>query len=262
MLGLKFLCAYVIAGFLSMDQGKDLSGTPVIKKIIDENLYSVVEVEANVSITLTFQNGQTRDQNRKISTSGVLLDNSGLIVSQSAARQINTNVGYTLGEPIYNNIKIRFADDTEVEGNAVGVESDLSLLFLRVAKVDEIKSQLAPISMTKLNKGEKPFSIGDIAYVLNIHEASFKNRPRVRQLKIESVLDEPLTCFLHDRDSVATPAPVFDHKGNCVGLSVTYMFPDTVVSYRFPTRQMPVIVTFKYLYKVIQDMGKKAPVTE
>lgn len=194
------------------------------RQVIDKWQQSVVTVRLVVKMTMSTGEEGSQEQEHKADVNGTVVDPSGLTVVSLADVDPGETYKRMMGEgapdePKLNieskvsDVKLRFADGTEVPAKVVLRDKDLDLAFVRPTE------KLAqPAAAIDLIQSATPQILDQVVSLNRLGESGdWAMAPRVD--RIQAILKKPRTVYVpQDIDQTGTPA--FSLDGKIVGVTL------------------------------------------
>lgn len=215
-----FIAALVAAPFASAATG------PLKDKalaLVASNKNSVVQLSATVEIEMTAGDMPTKKEERKLETTGCIINKDGLIVvplstldlaAAADGRTVNTQKGPLKISAKSNTkeVKIIMPDGSETPAKVAFKDADLDLAFIRPEKADGVT--FTPVDIAN----SAPFGLLEDAIILGRLGKDLNREPVIMTSEIISIITKP-RMFAR----VGAPClgmPVFNGDGKFVGFGI------------------------------------------
>jgi S1-C subfamily serine protease len=189
---------------------------------------SVVQLSATVEIEVTAGENPTKKEEKKLETTGTVLNKDGLIVVPLSTLDVASAVdGRTVNTPngpiklsaksSTKEMKIIMADGTEAPAKVVFKDTDLDLAFIRPEKPEGLT--FVPIDTAN----NAPLAMLDDVIVLGRLSKELNREPLIMTTEIMAMVTKPRTF-----GRIGAPClglPVFNAEGKFVGLGVNRFAP-------------------------------------
>jgi hypothetical protein len=200
------------------------------RQIVAKWQNAVIKVRLVIKTSMS-TGSNTNQEEQKADISGTVIDPSGLTVVSltqvDPAEMYRRYMGHQgADEPQFNvetqvtDVKLRFAEGTEVPAKVVLRDKDLDLAFVR--PVDKLAQ---PAAAVDLAQSATPQLLDQVVTVNRLgNYADWAVAPRID--RIQAILSKPRTVFVpQDGDDVGTPA--FSLDGKIVGVTLIRL-PSTI----------------------------------
>lgn len=187
------------------------------------NKDSVVQISATVEIEMTAGDNPTRKEERKLETTGCVLNKDGLIVvplstldvaSAADGRTVNTPKGPVKisAKSTTKEVKIIMPDGNETPAKVAFKDADLDLAFIRPEKTDGVT--FTPVDMAN----SAPLGMQDDVIVLGRLGKDLNREPVVMTSEIIALVTKPRNFA-----RIGAPClgmPVFNGEGKFIGFGI------------------------------------------
>jgi len=193
------------------------------RQVVDKWQQAVVTVRLVVKMTMSMGEG-SEEQEHKGDVNGTVVDPSGLTVVSLSQVDPGDTYKRMMGEPgpdepkfsiesKVSDVKLRFADGTEVPAKVVLRDKDLDLAFVR--PTEKLPQPAAAIDLAQ---SVTPQILDQVVSVNRLGESGdWAIAPRVD--RIQAILKKPRTVYVpQDIDETGTPA--FSLDGKIVGVTL------------------------------------------
>jgi len=194
------------------------------RQVVEKWQNAVVTVRLVIKMTFAMGGSESHEEEQKSDVNGTVVDASGLTVvslSEADPSEMFKRMAARAGgeEPQMNvesqvtDVKLRFADGTEVPAKIVLRDKDLDLAFVRPAE------KLAqPVAAADLTQSAAPQVLDEVITLVRLGDfGDWAIAPRVD--RIQAILAKPRTVYV-PQDSDRSGAPVFSLEGKMVGVTV------------------------------------------
>jgi hypothetical protein len=186
------------------------------RSVMDKWQNALVAIELTVKITVESHKSEIR-----METLGTVVDSSGLVLTtrtevqpddimkayanEKGAGKLNLSSEVT-------DLKVRFADGTEIPGKVVLQDKDLDMAFIMPSR-----KPATPIKSLDLAHSANP-SVMDPIVILEKLGSTAGRSTAVSMTRIMSVVEKPRKFFLPDACVASVGSPVFTLEGDLVGV--------------------------------------------
>jgi S1-C subfamily serine protease len=200
-------------------------GRDSFKEFVMDKGDAVITLEVIMDIKFAGY-GSQYDSERKIETLGVVVDESGTVVT--ALSNIDPGSFYSQSSGNEDNyvtrlksVKYILPDNTELEAGVVLRDPDLDLVFLKTFEASE-----KPLTFISMEENQE---VGLLDEVYAISRLGRIGRRSVAAMsgEIQSVIKKPRLLYVPHAEITSAKAgsPVFTVDGKFVGLNTYYVFP-------------------------------------
>ncbi|MHC4469550.1 MAG: S1 family peptidase [Planctomycetota bacterium] len=186
-------------------------------KLMASKAPSIVSVKFVLKIQMSFM-GQSRDQERNSEVRGVLVNDTGLVLTSNShfdpgsaiPRQMRSQVEIK-GTP--TELKVLFGnEEEEYEGQIVARDSNLSLAFVQVLDLKDRKVTSVDLAAGgEIALGQELFGVGRLP-------RGFDCAPTIGRAFVSAKVEKPRTMWAISGSFSAVGLPVFDKSARPVGI--------------------------------------------
>jgi S1-C subfamily serine protease len=216
----------------------DAATVDAAKKVFEQHQNSVVAINAVVKLQISAGGAGNQTQEQSLDLFGTVVNDKGLTVVNYSSLDISSQVmaqvkgrlpaGMKLDvKADFKEVKIITSDGDEIPGDVVLKDPTLDLAFIKPdPNSDEAKSaKFTPISLS--GPFGEPALLDDVVII----ERMGKDLNRLATLNLARVVGiqrKPRTFYLVNDQNTATP--VFDLKGNLIGIFARRIFENAAAS--------------------------------
>lgn len=193
-------------------------------ELLESKADAVVSVNAVMSMELRMM-GQGEDEESRVEFSGVLVNESGLVMVpyNSFSGENIKRIFSGMGAGIDVNVSLQdltvVVDGEEYDGYLVATDSDFDLAFIQLENTEG-----KTFSYVDLSKSQSP-EIGSTIYYLSRLGEGFDYAPHVREARITGTLNRPRQAYITNIGMAGLGMPVFNVEGEVVGIATTLQDP-------------------------------------
>lgn len=197
----------------------------VAQKLVTEKGDAVVTLEVVLEVKSSY-GGQQDERENKEETIGVVLDESGLVVTalsnidpgQVFSKFSESEDSYTTS---LKSLKYILTDGTEIEAGVVLRDPDLGLIFLRPVEKPAMKMTFLPLE--QVGRAQ----ILDELFTIERTGRITRRIVTAKSGEISAIVDRPRLFYVPSESLVTSRigAPVFNADGKLLGLTTIYAFP-------------------------------------
>lgn len=192
------------------------------RTLLEERSGSIVTIKAVLRSEFSMM-GDTQDEESRTEVSGVILDDSGLVLASNSAfsaARIMQMMGMTMPgfsiEITPVDLKIVFdGDEKEYEAFIVASDTDLDLAFLQI--IDLEGRAVKPIDFDESANVE----VGDQLIAVNRMGRGFDYAPHIESARVGGTIRRPRRAWIVDGSVSGLGLPVFTVDGRVVGVLST-----------------------------------------
>jgi hypothetical protein len=213
---LPWTLAAVLAASLAPASAAD---TPHAR-LIESRSPTVVTVKAALKINGSFM-GRTIDQEREMTTVGVVVDASGFVMIPASAVSVG-RFGRMMGgeqpdiKVTPTNLRVIFAgDEKEYEAILGATDSKLGLAFVLIRDL-----QGRPTTCIDFSKTAEP-KVGETLYAITRLGQGFDYAPVCQEARVVGQVTKPRTMWVLQGPGADVPHPLYNADGAVTGIVVT-----------------------------------------
>ncbi len=221
------LVAAVAFGSMHVAQAEDGTGAETVAKtveakLIDAKSSSVVSIKYVLNVAISFQ-GQNMDREISGTTTGVVIDESGLVMLPARA----LDAGASMGIPAQMrnqveissspaNLKVIFpGDDKEFPAILGAKDSKLGLGFVLIKDLEDKKPTVADMSDSTAP------AIGEEVYGVSRLDQGFDHAPMCSKLRVIGEVSKPRRMWALNGTGMFLAQPLYTAAGKVVGICVS-----------------------------------------
>ncbi len=182
---------------------------------IDRHAAAIVSVEMVLHIKRSSRDGQTREREQRMTTTGLVVDASGLVMLGGAGQLANRSGGsggrgseVTPGE-----IKVRFpGEEKEYRAGLAATDAELGLAFVQIEDLGDRK----PVVLDFAAAIEP--QIGQLVTLLGRRSRGYDDAPFISQQRVNGEIAKPRRAWTTDGFGKLPGQPVFTTEGTPVGV--------------------------------------------
>src|SRR5215212_10986597 len=215
------IVAILPVSFRAAPEAEAAAGRALVKRYAD----TIVGVELVLMLKMKIGGREQPPREQRVEVNGTVISPTGLTVTslavvdpQSQMEGMREQMGRGGAELVgtdFKEVKLRFADGTEVPARFVLKDADLDLAFM----APETPEPDRVYPYVNLSEAATGTVLGNYFYVSRASKA-LQRIPTVRTTEIVGIVEKPRRFFLVTDQSVATS--VFDPQGKVLGISLNH----------------------------------------
>lgn len=183
--------------------------------LISAKAPSTVSVKVTAKITGSFGGGSAIDREQNITTSGVVVDASGLVMVPSNAVSFRGRPGMDI-KVTPTSIRVIFpGDETEYEAILGAVDSKLGLAYVLIRDLKDRKAE--PFDMSKTVEP----AIGDVLYAVTRLGQGYDYAPVCQTANVVGQVTKPRTMWVIDGEAPEAGHPLYTAQGAVAGIMIS-----------------------------------------
>lgn len=218
----NFVAVMAVAASCMAAQAESLN--KVGENLLGKYGNAVVEIQAVSKMNIELGSMGTQKQENKLEVAGTILNKDGLIVTSYSALhpshlvssaeipspmgQINATISGETGD-----LRVRYADGQLVNAQLVLKDPEMDLAFI---KPESKVAKQQTVAGAKVGK----FSLLDQGISLKLSSKLSRHTPILLVDRILSIVKKPSKMYLASSHSSATGAPIFNDRGELVGINL------------------------------------------
>ncbi len=212
-------CSWLVMGLLlaSVAHANDIRGTA--RAVAEQSRQALVTVRVVIGIKFSVR-GQSRDQERKIETSGTIIDASGLTVASAVAVDPSIMMRATMRADIESEFKettLILDDGTEVEADIILKASDLDMIFIKPRQAEG-----APFEAVELKANQRQPQMLDPVFTVSRLGKIGNRAIRLQLGRLQALVKGPRPFYVCDAAlSANLGCIVYDAQGAPLGILLT-----------------------------------------
>jgi hypothetical protein len=176
---------------------------------------STVSVKITLKVTGSFGGGGSIDREQNLTTSGVVVDGSGLVMVTSNAVSFRSRPGMEI-KVTPTSIRVIFpGDETEYEAILGAVDSKLGLAYLLIRDLKGRKAD--PFDMSKTAEP----AIGDVLYAVTRLGQGYDYAPVCQTANVVGQVTKPRAMWVIDGEAPEAGQPLYTAQGAVAGIMIS-----------------------------------------